>query len=129
VVLGQLAAPAGQACLVHGDFNKRNLLVRRAVRGWQAAALLDWEFAGAGSPLADLGSFLRYERADGPLVEPHFSTGFARAGGSLPPDWRRLARILDLVALCESLSRDQLPEAFVPELVDLERTSIAEAGA
>lgn len=105
--------------LVHGDFNKRNLLVREQAGFWTVAAVLDWEFAVAGSPLADLGSFLRYERAARPLAEPHFSAAYVRAGGCLPRDWRRLARLVDLAALAESLSREQLPEALVPELVEL----------
>ena len=41
--------------------------------------MLDWEFAIAGSPVQDLGSFLRFERAADPLVEPHFSQGYRDA--------------------------------------------------
>jgi aminoglycoside phosphotransferase (APT) family kinase protein len=113
-----------EASLVHGDFNKRNLLVRRAAGRWNVAAVLDWEFAVSSSPLADLGSFLRYERTARPIAEPHFSTGFERAGGRLPHDWRRLARLIDLVALCESLTHDELPEDVTTELVELVRATI-----
>jgi aminoglycoside phosphotransferase (APT) family kinase protein len=114
----------GETALVHGDFNRRNLLVRRAGTRWDVAAVLDWEFAISGSPLADLANFLRYERAARPVAEPHFSAGYLHAGGRLPHDWRRLARLIDLVALCESLTRDQLPDAVVPELVGLVRATI-----
>lgn len=120
----QLAGLDREACLVHGDFNKRNLLVRPSAGRWSVAAVLDWEFAVSSSPLADVGSFLRYERAARPIAEPHFSTGYMHAGGRLPPDWRRLARLVDLLALCESLSRDQLPQAFTSELVELVRATI-----
>jgi aminoglycoside phosphotransferase (APT) family kinase protein len=116
----------GESCLVHGDFNRRNLLVRCVAGKWQVAAVLDWELAVSGSPLADLGSFLCYERAARPLAEPHFSTGYTRAGGKLPHEWRRLARLLDLAGICESLSRDQIPEAFIPELVEIVRATIEE---
>src|ERR1035441_1762108 len=85
------------------------------------ATVLDWEFAIAGSPLADLGHFLRYERAARPRFEPHFSNGYLRAGTTLPQDWRNLARLLDLCALCESLTHDQLPETVVAELLELIR--------
>jgi fructokinase len=108
-----------QACLVHGDFNKRNLLARHIAGRWCVAAVLDWEFAVSGSPLGDLGNFLRYEQVSRPLAEPHFSTGYLRAGGSLPPDWRRLARLADLIALCESLTHDQMPDAVATEIVEL----------
>jgi aminoglycoside phosphotransferase (APT) family kinase protein len=120
----QFAALDREASLVHGDFNKRNLLVRRADARWRVAAVLDWEFAVSSSPLADLGSFLRYERAARPLAEPHFSAGYRRAGGRLPHDWRRLARLVDLVALCESLTHDQLPDDVITELVELVRATI-----
>jgi aminoglycoside phosphotransferase (APT) family kinase protein len=114
----------GEASLVHGDFNKRNLLVRQAGGRWTVAAVLDWEFAVSGSPLADLGHFLRYERAERPVAEPHFSAGYVRAGGRLPHDWRRLARWVDLAAHCESLTLDQLPDSVVTELVELVRATI-----
>ncbi len=120
----RLAEEDRRACLVHGDFNRRNLLLRQTAGRWRVAAVLDWEFAVAGSPLADVGRFLRYERAAAPLAEPCFSTAFTHAGGRLPHDWRRLARILDLAAICESLSGARLPEAFVPELVELLRAAV-----
>jgi len=119
----QLAALDAETSLVHGDFNKRNLLLRRVGGRWRVAAVLDWEFAVSNSPLGDLGSFLRYERAARPVAEPHFSTGYMRAGGRLPDDWRRLARMVDLVALCESLTHDGLPDDVIAELVELVRAA------
>ena len=120
----QLATLDAETSLVHGDFNKRNLLLRPAGGRWRVAAVLDWEFAVSSSPLADLGSFLRYERAARPVAEPHFSMGYVRAGGRLPHDWLRLARLLNLVALCESLTHDELPDDVVAELVELARATI-----
>jgi aminoglycoside phosphotransferase (APT) family kinase protein len=122
----QLAALKNETSLVHGDFNKRNLLVRQSGGRWGVVAVLDWEFALAGSPLIDIGNFLRNETAARPLAEPHFSAGFARAGGRLPDDWRRLAQIVELAAICESLSSDHLPDAVIPELVDLLRVTVAD---
>jgi aminoglycoside phosphotransferase (APT) family kinase protein len=120
----QLASLDGQAHLVHGDFNRRNLLVRRVAGRWSVAAVLDWEFAVSGSPLGDLDNFLRYERASRPLAEPHFSTGYLNAGGTLARDWRRLGRLLGLTALCKSLTHDQLPVTVVVELVELVRATV-----
>jgi len=119
-----LQALERETSLVHGDFNRRNLLVARAGGRCRVAAVLDWEFAVCGSPLADVGSFLAYERMARPIAEPHFTAGFAEAGGRLPDDWRRLARVCGLAGLCESLSREQLPAAFVPELVELVRATV-----
>jgi fructokinase len=120
----QLAVLGREARLVHGDFNKRNLLVRPAATGWSVTAVLDWEFAVSGSPLGDIGNFLRYERASRPRAEPHFSAGYFRAGGRLPDDWRHLSRLVDLVALCELLTHDELPSKVVPEVLQLVRATI-----
>ena len=110
--------------LVHSDFGSRNVLVRRVNGKWGVAGVIDWEFAFSGSPLFDVGNFLRYERVQRPLVEPHFSRGFSEGGGTLREDWRNLARVIDLTALCERLTRDELPEEIERELLDLVRATI-----
>lgn len=120
----QLDLLDNQTCLVHGDFSRRNLLVERLRERWKVTAVLDWEFAVSGSPLCDMGNFLRYERDSRPLAEPHFSSGYLHAGGTLPDDWRRRTRLVDLVALCEMLTRDQLPDAVVTELVEIVRATV-----
>jgi len=115
----QLAALEDERRLVHGDFSRRNLIVRQVEGKWAVAAVLDWEFAFSGSPLADIGHFLRSERVARPLIEPSFSNGYVDAGGRLPDGWRRLARVLDAIALCESLTHDELPAEAARELVEL----------
>jgi len=115
----QLASLQEEAHLVHGDFGNRNVLVRKVTKKWTVSAVLDWEFAIAGSPLTDVGHFLRYEKSSNPRGEPQFSRGFLESGGGLPDDWRRLARIVDLIPLCESLTHDALPSTIVAELVEL----------
>ena len=67
---------------------------------------------------------MRYERASRPLAEPFFSNGYRQAGGALPEDWRHLARLVDLVALCESLTRDSLPDTVTVELTELIRATV-----
>ncbi len=120
----QLSAMESEAHLVHGDFNKRNLLVRSIAGRWSVVAVLDWEFAISGSPLNDIGNFLRYEHWAQPLAEPHFSTGYVHAGGCLPDRWQLLRQLIDLTALCESLTRDQLEETIVSELVGFVRATV-----
>jgi len=110
--------------LVHSDFGSRNVLVRRAEGKWGVAGIIDWEFAFSGSPLFDVGNFLRYEQVQRPLVEPHFSRGFIEGGGTLREEWRGLARVIDLTALCERLTRDELPDDVERELLDLVRATI-----
>lgn len=119
-----LASLEGASCLVHGDFGGRNLLVQQVAENWSVAAVLDWEFAIAGSPLVDIGHFLCYECVSRPTVEPHFSNGYLKGGGTLPHGWRRLSRAIDATALCESLTHDALPEEVVAELIELVRATV-----
>jgi len=119
----QLAAIGDERSLVHSDYGSPNILLNQSpnpVNGrWKVAAVLDWEFAFAGSPLYDVGHSLRYDRRTSPLMEPHFAAGFREGGGALPDNWRNLARVLDLTALCHMLTRPGLPEDVVAELVEL----------
>ena len=106
-------------CLVHNDFGNRNILVHQENDKWVVAAVLDWEFAFSGSPLLDVGHFLRYERRSEPLREPHFSRGFLEHGGQLPENWREIAKVIDLSGLVECLTHDELPIDVEIELLEL----------
>ncbi|HEY3559502.1 MAG TPA: phosphotransferase [Kribbella sp.] len=53
-----LADGVDRFCLVHSDFNPKNLLVDPDSA--RITGLIDWEFAHAGSPYADLGNLLRF---------------------------------------------------------------------
>jgi aminoglycoside phosphotransferase (APT) family kinase protein len=108
--------------LVHSDFGGANLLLDCPPGGdirWRVSGVLDWEFAFSGPSLVDVGHMLRDERRDRAVVEPWFSEGFLSGGGALPPNWRELAHAFDLMALCEMLTRPELPESVVTELVEL----------
>jgi aminoglycoside phosphotransferase (APT) family kinase protein len=115
----QIAAIGEERSLVHSDYGSPNILLDQMNGRWKVAAVLDWEFAFAGSPLYDVGHILRYDRRTPPLMQPHFAAGFREGGGALPENWRSLARVLDLTALCDVLTRRDLPEAVVAELVEL----------
>lgn len=78
----------------------------------------------SGFPLADIGRFLRYERSGRPAMEPHFRAGCVEGGGWLPPEWRRLARLVELVTFCEMLTQEGLPDAAAAELVGLIRATV-----
>ncbi|MCW2756991.1 MAG: aminoglycoside phosphotransferase family protein [Nocardioidaceae bacterium] len=87
----------GRVCLVHSDLNPKNLLVdpeTLAVTG-----VLDWEYAHAGSPYADLGNLLRFDR------HPAYVDAVLAAREAFVPDPRPdaldLARAADLVALVD----------------------------
>jgi len=126
--MGEMAARVRDAdqpvCLAHGDFNSPNILVHRHSGRWSVAAILDWEFAFAGSPWCDIGNMLRYERPGECRYEPSFSRGLVDGGLLLGDDWFLRARLADLPALCELLTRDDVPDAIVAELKDVMRETI-----
>ena len=53
----------------------------------------------------------------------YFRAGYLEGRRRLPPKWSRLARLVDLVALCEMLTHDVLPDRAAAELVDLMRAA------
>ncbi len=105
----RLEAVEGAQGLVHGDYKSSNLLVGPVGDDWEVRAVLDWEFACAGTPLFDAATLLR--NAD---RWPGFSDGFARGfkagGGHLPDGWRRIVKLLDLMNLCGFLNGSEKRE-------------------
>lgn len=95
-----LAGVAPVARLVHSDFNGKNLLVARGGGRWSVTAVLDWEFAYSGNPLADVGNVLRFPEDTGPA----FEHGFVAGCGPLPGGWREVSAALDLFALVDLLT-------------------------
>ncbi|HVV24092.1 MAG TPA: phosphotransferase [Pseudonocardiaceae bacterium] len=91
--------------LVHSDYNPKNLIVGRDGGAWTVRAVLDWEFAFSGPPLADVGNMLRFADDYPPAYVTGFVDGFRDAGGELPEGWRAIAEALDLFALADLLSR------------------------
>jgi len=120
----RVAGLDAESSLVHGDFGSRNTLVRSVGGKWTVAGVIDWEFALSGSTLMDVGHFLRYERDEKPKIEPHFSRGYLEEGGNLPADWRMLARVIDLTAQVELMTRDELPADVMAEVKDLIQAAI-----
>lgn len=125
----RLRSVAGERRLVHGDFRKQNVLVRLDGGAWRVAAILDWECAFAGSPLLDVGVFLRYERPERPTAEPAFSRGFLDGGGWLPEDWRERVRVVDLASLCRCLAEPELPPEIEREVAGLVAETVARLGS
>lgn len=88
-------------CLVHSDFNPKNLLVDPETA--EITGLIDWEFAHAGSPYADLGNLLRF-CTDPVLAEAVFRVLRAR-GPELGDRLEERARAADLWALIDLAAR------------------------
>ena len=96
------AAPG--TSLVHGDLNPKNLLLTRQEDGSVAVTgVLDWEFAHAGTPWADLGNLVRDLRTPA-YVDALVGTVATRRGATVEDALDR-ARAADLVALVELATR------------------------
>jgi Ser/Thr protein kinase RdoA (MazF antagonist) len=100
-----LAEGVDRFCLVHSDFNPKNLLVDpKTVR---ITGLIDWEFAHAGSPYADLGNLLRFctdQVLAGSVLDVLRGSGLLRATG-LGERLVDLGRAADLWALLDLATR------------------------
>jgi aminoglycoside phosphotransferase (APT) family kinase protein len=90
-----------RVCLVHSDFNPKNLLVdpdTAAITG-----LVDWEFAHAGSPYTDLGNLLRF--CTDPVLGGTVMDVVRRTVPGLGERIQERARAADLWALIDLAAR------------------------
>ena len=100
--------------LVHGDFGGRNVIVRSPDDvSWDVTSVIDWESAAIASAFWDVGSLFRYHTRYSPEFLASFARGYSAAGGTLPDEWCRLARLIDVTQLVQVLSEDRdLPWVF-----------------
>jgi aminoglycoside phosphotransferase (APT) family kinase protein len=89
--LARTAPPAGRVGLVHGDFHYGNLLFRDD----QVVAVFDWEIAGLGDPLFDLGALavagLRRRYAPEPNPTGNVEIGVEELAAMYPADPSRFS--------------------------------------
>jgi aminoglycoside phosphotransferase (APT) family kinase protein len=97
---------AGPHRLAHCDFNGSNILMR----GGAVAAVVDWEFAMSAKPDIDFGNLQRNHPDDAFL--DGVVAGYEAQGHTLPSDWRELARLSDLVAWADILTRKGVDESI-----------------
>lgn len=111
-----LAAWNAAPCLVHADFNGSNIIVcRNRTTQWQVGAVLDWEYAFAGSPGFDFGNLLRPPLGRRTDFAASLAAGYREGGGHLPDDWRRIAEIADLHAWADLLNRPEIGDAVIAD--------------
>lgn len=125
VALDRWLAPV---CLVHADFNSTNLLVRPAAEGDWKVAVLDWEFAFAGTPAIEFGNLFRSPGLRRPAFAEGVTAGYLAAGGQLPEGWRGIARIADLFNWAGFLARPHANDALIEDAHTAVRETIAELG-
>lgn len=89
-------------CLVHSDLNPKNVLVDPDTL--EVSGLVDWEFCHAGSPYADLGNLLRFDRS--PVLVEAVLGAYRRFMPAAPVDLLDRARASDLFALIDLAARE-----------------------
>ncbi|MDX6247096.1 MAG: hypothetical protein QOF10_456 [Kribbellaceae bacterium] len=95
------ATGVDRACLVHSDFNPKNLLVEP--ESAEITGLIDWEFAHAGSPYTDLGNLLRF--CEDPVLGAAVLRVVREKGPDLGDRLVERGRAADLWALIDLASR------------------------
>lgn len=113
VVLQELSYPQG---ICHGDFNHRNVVLRKSTAGWEVAAILDWELAGTGSILWDVARFTCYAKRDSPFWEDSFLNSVLTSLAKTSDNQRDLLLALNVFGAARSLSGRSVQQIFVPEL-------------
>lgn len=101
--------------LTHADFGGSNILVKNHGGRWACTAVLDWEFAFSGAPYFDFGNLLRSPLGDSPGFADGIAQGYRDMGGTLPQEWKRIARIGDLSAWVDFLSRKDPGDALIAD--------------
>lgn len=91
------------ANLTHGDYDAANILVTEDRGNWRISGILDWEFAHSGTYLLDMGIMLRYSHKLPSYFETSFIKGVNESGLSLPSDWKKQAKLMDLLCLLQLL--------------------------
>jgi len=113
--------------LVHGDFNGSNILIRRSSgqRDLDIAAIIDWEYALSAMPALDFGDLLRppFDHDEG--FAAAVAHGYRGAGGILPREWQRIARLADMFSFADLLNRPEMSAVVVEDAKKVVRKLIA----
>ncbi len=116
---GLLDAWTGPPCLTHSDFNGSNILVKPGRLPIEIAAVLDWEFALAGSPFFDLGNITRPPLGDNNTFTAGLERGYRKVDDQLPDNWRDLARLADLTAWVDFATRPELSDSVLKDVLNM----------
>jgi hypothetical protein len=105
----------GVVSLSHGDLGHRNIIVHAVGERWRVNGVIDWETTTTGSALFDIGSLFRYSRRHDAAFIANFEKGYRSAGGDLPADWCRVARLLDVTWLIDVLDDEREVAALMQD--------------
>ena len=90
-------------CLIHADFKPTNIMIKDG----RVNGILDWEFSFSFSFLFDIGQFIRYDEEIPKSLEDSFIKGYKKGVKAFPEEWRKSAKLLDLINLLFFLMRKE----------------------
>lgn len=95
--------------LVHGDFQGTNILISN-----NEPYILDWEFAMAGHPIADIGQFFRYDKYYNEDLIRAFEMEYRKYSDYiLGDDWYKISKLRDIVNLIQLMDTEEnMPYKF-----------------
>lgn len=106
---------------IHCDFRPANMIVDSQGQLY----LVDWEYAGFGHTLADLGQFFRFGAYFQPADRERFAAAYQEAAQRpLPQNWYRLARLRDLINPLQMLGVERNLPNMQADLVGLVRETV-----
>lgn len=105
-----LLPKTNDANLAHADYDPANIMVKRVGNKWEISAILDWEFAFAGTYLLDVGMMLRYSHKLPSFYENNFIASIEEQGARLPLNWKKQAKLMDLLCLLQLLHYNPFSE-------------------
>lgn len=104
--------------LIHGDFQGTNIIINNE----SVAAIIDWEFCMAGSPLIDIGQFFRYEEYfNSELINAFENKYKMSCDYELFDNWYDICKVIDLLSLIQLMSRDEeMPNKYnqIKEIIE-----------
>jgi aminoglycoside phosphotransferase (APT) family kinase protein len=88
-----------QACLIHGDFRVKNVLVERGATGHHVTGILGYTHALGCSPELDVSKLFAWDLQAAPSVQKGFLDGYADIGELSATFWERLSLYQSFICL------------------------------
>lgn len=102
--------------LTHGDYRPANMLID----GKGRITVVDWEYAGYGHTLADIGQFFRYRQFYSNKHRRLFKREYdSIADKRLPENWYSLSRIRDLINPLQMLDAENDAQIKYQDLISV----------
>ncbi len=77
--------------------------------------MIDWEYALSASPAMDFGNLLRPPFVGNAAFAAALAQAYVEAGGFLPRNWQRIARLADVYSFADFLSRPYVADVVIKD--------------